>query len=225
MAFPVVESQATSTTASSITTHTITVPSGVVSGDLLIAFIAIENITSPASQFSAWSDSFIEFIDSTTGGSAGASVGMAYKFSDGTEGANITVTSVDAERGAHGMYRISGHGGLAPSFSAGASAASSAPNPDSLTPGGSKDFLWIAFCAFERDDETITAFPTNYGSNQINNAVFSGATIGVATRDLNAATEDPGAFTLSGSEEWQAFTLAVAPELRGKLGARLGHIF
>jgi hypothetical protein len=57
----------------------------------------------------------------------------------------------------------------------------------------------------------ITAFPTNYGSNQINLSIAAGATLGVATRNLNAATEDPGVFTLDGAKEWQAFTLAVHP--------------
>jgi len=213
MSFPVVESTATSVTSSSITTHTITTPSGVVSGDLLIAFIGIEDLTTPGGgQFSGVSDGFTEIKDACQGG-PNACAGVFFKVSDGTEGANITVTSVDAERAAHCMYRISGFdSAIDPEISAGATATSAAPNPDSLTPaGGAKDFLWMVFTAFERDDETITGFPTNYGSNQINNAQASGATIGVATRNLNAASEDPGAFTLSGSEPWQAFTLAVHP--------------
>lgn len=228
MAFPVVQSTATSVSASSLTTHTITVPSGVVSGDLLIAFIALENVTSPANQFSAWSDSFIEILDKTTGGSSGASIGVAYKFSDGTEGANITVDSVDSERAAHAMYRIDTQSPvIAPEITAGASGNSTSPDPDSLTPaGGAKDYLWMVLCGFERDDSTITAFPTNYGSNQVTSSVFSGGTLGIATRNLNASTEDPGAFTISGAEEWQAFTLAVHPlPSTGPQGARLGHIF
>jgi len=87
MAHPVVQATATSTTGSNSTTHTITVPSGVVSGDLLIAFIAIENATSPANQFTGVTDSFTEIKDKTTGGTAGASLGVFFKVSDGTEGA------------------------------------------------------------------------------------------------------------------------------------------
>jgi len=202
MPHPVVQSTATSTTSSNSNTHTITVPSGVVSGDLLIAFIALENDTSPASQFSGLTDGFSEIRDKTTGGSAGASVGVFTKVSDGTEGANITVTSVDSDRAAHCMYRISGHdSAITPEITAGASGNSTSPDPDSLTPaGGAKDYMYMVFAAYERATTDITAFPTNYGSNQINHFIAAGATLGVATRELNAATE-----------EWQAFTLAVHP--------------
>ena len=212
--FPQVEATATSTTTSSLTTHTIDTPAGVVSGDLLIAFIGLENLTRTGlAQFSAWSDGFIEIKDKTTGGTAGASVGVAYKFSDGTEGANISVDSVDAERAAHCMYRISSASlASAPEITAGASASSSAPDPDNLVPVLlTRDYLWMALAAYNKIAATITGFPTNYGSNQVNIGQFSGATVGVATRELAAAAENPGVFTMDASEIWQAFTLAVTP--------------
>ena len=173
MAHPVVQSTATSTTGTNSSTHTITVPSGVVSGDLLIAFIAIENSTSPASQFSGVTDGFTEIRDKSTGGTAGASVGVFFKVSDGTEGANITVTSVDSDRAAHCMYRISGfNSAIDPEITAGASGNSTSPDPDSLSPaGGAKDYLYMVFAAYERATTDITAFPTNYGSNQINHFI------------------------------------------------------
>jgi len=113
------------------------------------------------------------------------------------------------------MYRISGfNSAIDPEITAGASGNSTSPDPDSLSPaGGAKDYLYMVFAGYERATTDITAFPTNYGSNQINLAVNAGATIGVATRELNAATEDPGVFTLDSAEEWQAFTLAVHPAL------------
>lgn len=219
--FPQVEATATSTTTSSLTTHTIDTPAGVVSGDLLIAFIGLENLTRTGlAQFSAWSDGFIEIKDKTTGGTAGASVGVAYKFSDGTEGANISVDSVDAERAAHCMYRISSASlASAPEITSGASASSSAPDPDNLVPVLlTRDYLWMALAAFNKIAAAITGFPTNYGSNQVNIGQFSGATVGVATRELAAAAEDPGVFTMDASEIWQAFTLAVTPLGTASLG-------
>lgn len=211
--FPTLKNTFTSVTSSSITTHTIGVPAGAAVGDLLVAFIAIENLTSPGGgQFSGWSDGFIEIKDKTTGGTAGASVGIAYKFVDGTEGANITVTSVDAERGVHGMYLYGNvDTATAPEVSAGASGLSAAPDPDSLSPGaGEKDYMWMVVAAFEKDAETFTAFPAGYTfSTQV--AQFSGATAGAAIRELTTPTEDPGVFTMSGSEEWQAFTIAIHP--------------
>ena len=212
MTFPVVETTATSVSSSSLTTHTISTPAGVVSGDLLIAFIAMENDGADP-QYSAWSDGFTEIKDKLTGGLAGANVGVAYKFSDGTEGANITVDSVDAERAAHAMFRISSASlASAPEISTGGSGLSAAPDPDNLIPVLlTRDYLWLVLAGYEKDDETITGFPTNYGSNQVISSMFSGATIGIATRELAAAAENPGVFSMSGSEEWQAFTLAVTP--------------
>ncbi|MCK5319193.1 MAG: hypothetical protein KAJ55_14875 [Anaerolineales bacterium] len=219
MTFPAVETTATSVTSSSLTTHTIDTPAGVVSGDLLIAFIAMENDGADP-QYSGWSDGFTEIKDKLTGGLAGANVGVAYKFSDGTEGANITVSSVDAERAAHAMFRISSASlASAPEISAGGSGLSAAPDPDNLIPVLlTRDYLWLVLAGYEKDDETITGFPTNYGSNQVTSSMFSGATIGIATRELAAAAENPGVFSMSGAEEWQAFTLAVTPLGTATLG-------
>ena len=210
--FPTLKNTSTSTTSSSITTHTITVPATAAIGDLLVAFVAIENLTSPAGQFSGWSDGFIEIKDKTTGGTAGASVGIAYKFVDGTEGANITVTSVDAERGVHGMYLFTNLDlTKAPEVSLGNFGNSTSPLPDALSPsGGEQDRMWMVLCAFEKDVETVTAFPTNYTSS-LSVSQFSGATIGAAVRQKTAATEEPGVFTISGAEEWQAFTIGIHP--------------
>jgi hypothetical protein len=179
---------------------------------MLIAFIALENLTSPAGQFSGWSDGFTEIKDKTTGGAAGASIGIAYKISDGTEGLNITVTSVDAERAAHAMYRISNASAAAAvEVSAGASGNSVNADPDNLIPVGlTKDYMYMAMCGYEKDDFAITAFPSGY-TNSVTVSQFSGATIGIATKNVAAAAENPPAYTQAGAEEWQAFTLAITP--------------
>ena len=141
-----------------------------------------------------------------------ASIIVAYKFVDGTEGANITVTSVDAERGVHGMYLFTNLDlTKAPEVSLGNFGNSTSPLPDALSPsGGEQDRMWMVLCAFEKDVETVTAFPTNYTSS-LSVSQFSGATIGAAVRQKTAATEEPGVFTISGAEEWQAFTIGIHP--------------
>ena len=87
--------------------------------------------------------------------------------------------------------------------------ASSAPNPPSLTPtGGSKDYLWLAV---EGNDssKSVSSYPTNY-TNGLNRGNFS-VYIGSAQRALTASSENPGNFTLSGTDGWVACTVGIHP--------------
>jgi hypothetical protein len=86
------------------------------------------------------------------------------------------------------------------------------PNPGSLNPGlGAQDFEWVAGMTHEDSDFGATGAPASYAtlttaiSDSTEDAVLS-----LAFRQLNAASEDPGAFTAD-SEKYQAFTLAIEP--------------
>ncbi len=61
---------------------------------------------------------------------------------------------------------------------------------------------------------TISAYPTNYSSNQTETNSVGGSatnpTLGSATRNLNASSENPGTFTVA-SDNWAAMTIAVLP--------------
>lgn len=212
MAFPVVESDSTSQdTAADVTSHTVDMPAGIVAGDLLVAFFACDGnptITWP----SGANDGFTKIGTDIANGSA-TILSVAYRDANGSEPATIEVTTSDAERSSHVVYRISGHDtAIAPEKSPGATGATTNPDPDSLDPAGAaKDFLWLATGGADRN-ETWTDAPIDY-TNLVtvtppNNKA---ATIGSARRNLNADQENPGQFTKSGTRAWVAVTVAVHP--------------
>jgi len=78
-------------------------------------------------------------------------------------------------------------------------ATGSNPNPPNHTPsGGADDYLWIAV-RHGGSAATVSAAPTNYTDLR---TAFTGANsnnVAIAERELNASSEDPGAFTIVSS--------------------------
>ena len=105
------------------------------------------------------------------------------------------------------------HGSQAPEAGTQATGSSVNPNPPSVNNSwNGTNEIAIACCA--RDDSvanTITAYPTNYSTAQIDrNALTSAANVGGAVRASGAADpEDPGTFTISASETWAAQTIVI----------------
>ncbi len=209
MAAPTVDATNTSIHDSDVTSHTVSLPAGISSGDLLIVIFAVD-----ANPGVTWPGGWTEIAEVLQ--EVSVTLAVAYRQADGGEGATITVTSGTAQRSAHTTYKISGHENpatQAPEMSTGVNGFGTNPDPDSLSPtGGSKDYLWLAVHAHD-GIQTTDAFPTNYTngiSSEGTNAVAS-AGAGSAERQLTTATEDPGAFTISNNEQWAAATVAVHP--------------
>lgn len=191
--------------------HVVNLPSGIQSGHLLVVPFVIRNGLNMLTWPGGWSDLF-----EVSGPSDLLKLSVRSRVADGTEGATITVTSSGDNASAHQSYRIIDHdSGTLPVVSAGAQGTSTTPDPDSLTPaGGAKDYLWIAIEGHRDGDGEATGFPASYGLSQ--SAIASGTTGGdvgaaIAGRQLNAASENPGTFTIAVSFEWIAVTLAVYP--------------
>lgn len=195
-----------STEASS---HAVTLPSGIVAGDLLlmIARAAYNRVcTTPT----GWT----EVLASTDTG-----FGVAHVFArvaDGNEGATVTVDISSAARIATNTYCISGWAGtIATDVDALFSAANSA-DPPSLTAGwGAADNLWIAGYTSRRCDWTQVA-PTDYGNlieavNTPPTATSMYVGVASARRMLNAATENPATFATVSRDAYNAVTIAVRP--------------
>lgn len=183
MAFPTVESTATSQVNTSGTSHSATLPSGIAVGDLLIVICGCTSI----SAMSGWT-----FALSTS------SISVAYRVADGSEGSSVSFTTTGATRSAHNAYRISGYTGTPEAQTPAASY-----NVPSLTPTwGSDDTLWIAAVRVQASDYTINGAPTNYGSLiEVGNPSSSATSryrTGSATRQLAASSDDPDSFTVSG---------------------------
>jgi len=203
MAFPVVAAVNGGYEAEASTEHTVNLPADIGAGDLLLVFFGSDGV--PTITFpEGWTELFQESNGNVT-------LGAWYRVADGEEGATITVTTSVSEMASHNSYRITGYSGT-PEISLRGTGSSTIPNPRSLTPTwGAKDTLWFAV---EGNDSnpTVTDYPADYtdGRNDVYDG-FGGCGVGSARRELNAESEDPGVFTISGSEEWVTVTIAIRP--------------
>lgn len=216
MAYPQVLSVAHSNTPTDQTSHTVTLPSGIGSGDLLLAFAGLNGAHAAEPVFPAgWtrvchSNAF------------NISAAWAYRVADGTEGASITCTST-SEQAAFSVYRIEGHGSTAQApqsvaYYNAASTGTATGNPDNLTPtGGSKEYLWFFQCVSD-SGVLLSAAPTDFG-NLLTSASGSTANasvaVGTARREYTAASYNVVAGTLASSESSLAVTVVVHPGAEG----------
>jgi len=177
------------------------------SGDLLIAIcVAYQTSTGTNAAFSGWSAGWTEFHDSAT--ATTMAVGMAYKWSDGTETGTISVTQAATITGYASMMILSisnAHATTPPEAGSRASGTGAA-DPAVFDPAGwaAEDTLWIAVAGNGETSAAgawggLTAAPTNY-SNYVDTAASDTSTVGeceaaVAFRQLNASSEDVGTFT------------------------------
>ena len=192
-------------------------------GDLLIAIVITYDGNSTDAEFSSWGGGFTEFEDEAT--TSTMAIGCAYKISTGSETGTFTVAvagGAAASDAAFFLLSIPGaHASAAPEANGYATGTTSAADPTALTPSwGAADTLWIAVGG---SGETgtggsytgIASAPTNYTdyADSGMSADAIGAVEGaVAFRQLNAASEDAGAFTTDVSNARSAALLvAVRP--------------
>lgn len=212
MAFPTVDA-ATGTFADTTNqlSHAVPYPAvsgGIVGGDLLILFAVLDE-TAAGPGVINWPAGWTEILQ-TDAPSTQARVAVAYQYAQGGESGNVTLTTTLQERLVGLMLCIHGAAGVPPEVGTIATGTSTAPNPGATTPSyGAADTLWIAAAMNDFSlSGAASAGPASY-SGLISQTGANGGAIAVAFRNLNAATDDPSTFTLSASEEWAAFTLAV----------------
>jgi hypothetical protein len=198
MAFPtVVNSASTSSTASGTTSLSLSIPSSIVSGNLLLAVCAALHNTSLS--MSGWTQ-----VGTLVGSNA---LAVFAKTAAGGDTGTLT-TSGSAETFGVTVFQVSGwSGSISDVGFAGGVQSSGAPNPPSLTMPVSADYLWFA-CGSA--GSACTAAPANY-TNRINSPTASGCIMNTAQRQLTATTEDPGAFTGGFTASSGVATLAIAP--------------
>ena len=205
--FPVVE--ATNTGFATLTNYAVPLPSGIVSGDLLLMLIgnaanAARSTTTP----SGWTSLY-----SVVGPSTLRRGTCYYKVATGSEGSTQTVSANGSNRWATIAYRISGFQG-APEAPTPATGLSSSPNPPSLTPSwGAAKTLWLAVSYHVALGAFVQGAPTDY-TNVIQVVRLSSGSdsprTASARRSFQGATEDPGEFSQSVTR-WIAATIAIRP--------------
>lgn len=206
-AFPVVEATNTGFSNSQVSSHSVPLPSGIQSGDLLLIILAFQhNGGGDWNLPTGWTALYTQ--------DNGAGIGQQvcyYREADGSEGATQTVTTNVVGRAGYNSYRISGYQGAPEAATTPDSGASTSPNPPSLTPSwGAAKTLWIATTSQDHNNQP-SAIPTNYGDTINGTGTTSvGATMSSCRRELEATNDNPGAFTIT-SNRWVAATIAIRP--------------
>lgn len=217
MAFPTVVNVNGGNSTSDATSVTINLPDGSdVAGRLILLF----HTSDGSGESFTWPTGFTEIL---TEGGTGFTNGVAYQFTTGSEGyastgATTTLTITSVEQSAHTTYLLSGvDTATAPEAATATTGTSTAPNSGSLNPAGwgTEDTLWITFASANGLSSTtprFSAYPTNYTNGRSDiSAGGNGVVQAVARRELNAASEYPGAFTMGTSAAWRATTIGVRP--------------
>jgi len=213
---PVVETTATTNGTTATANAAVNLPSGIVSGDLLLVLHrSASNTTSHAVSGGGWTNLFNDDSDGSND-----RISLWYRQADGTEGATITITQTSSKF-ASIAYRISGAENpstQAPEFATLVTGTDAAPNPGSLSPtGGAKSYLWLWMGGWEGEQTSPPAGnPTDYSSPLGADSGTAGLTatncrVAAAQRTLNAASENPGSWTISVSDDWTATVVAVHP--------------
>ncbi|MGH2373010.1 MAG: hypothetical protein ACRDIC_05970 [bacterium] len=215
MAFPSVEGTATTNGTAAATSHAVTLPATVSTGSTLIV-VARAAVAGAIDWPAGWTEVFENSADASDDTTA-----WAWKLADGTEdGTTISVTHGNG-KAAFIAYSITGAEDptiQAPESGTPATGTSTIPDPSATTPtGGAKDYLWIWAGGWEGEQTSPpVGNPTNYSSplganSGTASAVATNCRVATATRTNNAASEDPGTWTISVSDDWTAWTIAVHP--------------
>jgi len=200
MAFPSVATSSNGiATAATITT--ITFPTGVTQGDLLLLIAAAGTSAGQTTGWTGWTQL------NNNGGTANK-LESGYRYYQ-TGDSPPSLTAATTVSWAWVMLRITTASAVtAPQIGTFATSGTGSGDPPSYTPSyGQLDTLWIAAESYA--GSTAATLPTNY-AGLVNPLNGLGLSVAVGTRQLNAASENPGAFG-GGSGTWFAVTFAVPP--------------
>lgn len=166
-----------------------------------------------------WPIGWVELVDASSDASDDQ-MAIAYKWTTGAEGATMTVTQGNGKF-ANLTWLIANAQDptiQAPELSTVATGTSTSPNPTTVTPtGGTKDYLFLWLGGWEGEQTSPPASqPANYsgpiGANSgVAGVVATNCRVASAWRANQASSEDPGAWTISVSDDWTAYAMAIHP--------------
>lgn len=224
MAYPSVRSSRAGENATATSSHTVQLPVTVGAGDyLFVAFTCDDNTASPFttvtwdnSSAGTWTQLYSSVVTVTATNPGAAVQEVWYKVADGTEDSvTLTITTSINQPSTYYTASIQDCSGIvAGTPTTNSNTSTSTPNPPSLTTGwGSVETLWFVILGIDNGTTTtVTAYPTNYSDNQgINGSGTGNARTARASRNLTAASDDPGTFTLDNSRPTIVNTIAFKP--------------
>lgn len=192
------------------TNHTVNLPSGIQEGDRLVAFFVNDDSDTPTFP-AGWSLVSSEVI---AGGDT-YRLSIYSKTAGASEPASISVTTPSSELSSAVVYRVSGGGDVSAATIAEQNTTN--PNPPLLGLTGSFPRLWFAVAADGARDQSVSSYPASYTNGVYADSGSGGlssahANVAVATRELTAASEDPGTFTMGLTQPTLVTTVAVSPK-------------
>lgn len=216
MAFPVLQASDTTSAAvsASSASWTLTYPTNVQAGDLLLLVAAAGLNISVSSLPSGW----------VSGGQQGTrSVVLSKKLADGSETGTFTLTLNAPSVGTWRVYRVTGWAGTLGSVFANdgssgdvvvvSTTGAGAPtaDPPNIIPFNwvSADTLWLAAVGYNTFSG-LTSYPANFPDNQSTEA-STNTGLGVATLSATASSEDPSTFGFDSNVTYAAASIAVRP--------------
>lgn len=192
------------------TDHTITLPADIQAGDGIFVACSIGDAAA-ASVGSGSSAGWLLTGQSATSGANGALAGFVLPSALGGGADVLVVTLATAKKLTAVSQRITGHRtDVLPNLSLFAEGSDQFPNPPNLNfIGGAQDMLVFAVTA-NNAACTTDAAPAGYsGLVSVQGLAAADGQDGVAMayKTVNAASEDPGTFTLSASRAWRTATV------------------
>lgn len=206
--YPDIASSVKTQSASSASTLVVTMPSGIVAGNLLVVILTLAGTTA-----SGWTG---PAGWTSLAGAQGHSI--FYRIATGSETSTYTFTAPATAVLLASALRITGnHASAAPEIQVtSSSTGTTAADPPSLTPSwGSATTLWLTVlsCGTAYVFLGFSSYPANYTFQQTAvDGGFSGACHFFAGRKLTATSDNPGAFASSGSSgRYLVATIAIRP--------------
>jgi len=206
--------------ASSVTTHTITLPTCASGKRYMVQFAR----TGDTTVTNTWDDTpvFTTTLSLTQSAAGNSSVEVRTRVADGSEPATFAITTSISEKDSWRVDCVSGqHASTVPEGTiSGAGASSSTPNPPSHTASwGSEANLWFTFTTFRSSATALGSVPggcpTNYETAACidTHSTGTGRTgLGSSYRVNAASSEDPDGFTLDASSvDYVVGTFVIRP--------------
>jgi len=141
---------------------------------------------------------------------------ILWKFADGTEGTTVTVNGTASLKFAATARRI--RGGGTPVINTIVTGADTTPDPGDHAPAaGSQDYLWLWAGGWEGEQTSPPASsPTNYvnpagADSGTGGAIATNCRVAMASRRLTAASENAPSWTISATDNWSAWSIAIPP--------------
>jgi hypothetical protein len=209
--FPVVAGTATSAKTTIVDeAHTIDLPIEIQSGDLVLIYWSDANNSATEPTLPAgWTE-----LASSNSSTSSIYRKIWYRIADGTEGNSVSTTNTFGDRSAHVVYRIEAGSYVGTPFvSSTDNGTDDEPDPPSLAPGiGTQKFLW--FATTHAAEAQTYSIPSNFGNTLASSTTGSSTNANqsqviTARRFLEAASLNPGIFSLNGNAVHSAWTVGI----------------